>query len=95
MEMCERKRSEYRRGCHYYFFIHYSHNDCHYARALIEFHFARQVCGQQNNYRLSDVKIHSKHFHGQSSWMFVKSTLSCLIIKEKKNDSFSLFVFLP
>ena len=66
MEMCEKKRSEYRQGCHYYFFIHYFHNDCHYAQALIEFHFASQVCGEQNNYHLSDIKIHAKHFHGQS-----------------------------
>lgn len=47
------------------FFIHYFHNDCHYAQALIEFHFVRQVCGEQNNYHLSDIKIHAEHFHGQ------------------------------
>lgn len=88
MEMCERKRSEYRRGCHYYFFIHYFHNDCHYAQALIEFHFASQVCGQQNDYHLSDVKIHAKHFHGQSLYMFGKRTCSSLIRKEKKKNVF-------
>lgn len=36
--------------------IHYFHNDCHYAQALSEFHFANQVCGQRNNYHLCDVK---------------------------------------
>lgn len=75
MEMCEKKRSEYRQGCHYYFFIHYFHNDCHYAQPLIEFHFASQVCGEQNNYHLSDIKIHAKHFHGQSLHMFGKKNL--------------------
>ena len=63
------------------FFIHYFHNDCHYAQALIEFHFVSQVCGEQNNYHLSDIKNHAKHFHGQSFHMFGKRSL---IIKEKK-----------
>lgn len=54
------------------FFIHYFHNDCHYAQALIEFHFVSQVCGEQNNYHLSDINIHAKHFHGQSLDAFGK-----------------------
>ncbi len=66
------------------FFIHYFHNDCHYAQPLIEFHFASQVCGERNNYHLSDIKIHAKHFHGQSLCVCGKRTCSALIRKEKK-----------
>ncbi len=72
MEMCEKKRSEYRQGCHYYFFIHYFHNDCHYAQALIEFHFACPVCGEPNNYYQSDFKSHAKHSHGQNLYVLAK-----------------------
>lgn len=89
---CVRKRwSEYRQGCHYYFFIHYFHNDCHYAQPLIEFHFASQVCGERSNYHLSDIKIHAKHFHGQSLYMFGKRTCSALIGKEKKKKKWNAF----
>jgi len=66
MEMCEKKRYECRQGCHYYFFVHYFHNDYHYAQALIEIYFVSQVCSERNNYHLSDIKIHAEHFHRQS-----------------------------
>lgn len=77
MEMWERKRSEYRQGCHYYFFlIHYFHNDCHYVQPLIEilffFFFASQFCVQKN-YHLSDGKTEAKHFHGHCLQMVSNS----------------------
>ena len=65
-------------------FIHYFHNDCHYVRALIEFHFVSQVWGERNNYHLSDIKIHAEHFHGQSLHMFGKEERLVFDYKRKE-----------
>lgn len=77
MEMCEKEMYECRQGCHYYFFVHYFHNDYHYAEALIEFCFVSRVCGERNNYHLSDIKIHAEHFHTSIELSYKK--------KEKNN----------
>lgn len=95
MEMYEKKRSEYRQGCHYYFFIHYFHNDCHYAPGLwLNSILPVRFVASRNNYHLSDVKIHAKHFHGQSLHMFGrekrKRTL-WLFWKGKKKSCENLF----
>lgn len=67
------------------FFIHYFHNDCHYAQALIEFRFVSWVCGGQNNYHFNS---HAKHFHGQ-----IRVRLARLLIMEEKS-MFSSSVWL-